>query len=50
MPITASIVKKTKIGKGINQILKNKVFDASASVEATILVKKWKKMYKEYRN
>ena len=49
LPITATILKKSKIGKGVNQILKNQIFDSKVNEEASSLVNKWKKLVKEYK-
>jgi hypothetical protein len=49
LPITATLLKKSKIGKGVNQILKNQIFDNKTNEEASSLVNRWKKLVKEYK-
>ena len=49
IPITANLIKKTKIGKAINHILKSNVFDERLNQETSKLVNKWKRIVKEYK-
>lgn len=49
MDISALYIKKTKIGKAINQILKSEIFDQKTNETALELVNKWKVLVKEYK-
>ncbi len=49
LPITASLLKRTKIGKAVNKILKHQVFDEETNRLTADLVNKWKKLVKEYK-
>lgn len=50
LPITASLLKKTKIGKAVNQILKAQPFDQLVMDETSNLVNRWKKIVKDYKS
>jgi len=47
LPVSVSIVKKSKIGKAINQIYKAQIFDSYTNEIVKNLVDKWKRMVKE---
>lgn len=47
LPITVSIVKKSKIGRAVNQIQKAQTFDQQTNEAAFKLVNKWKQMVKD---
>jgi hypothetical protein len=49
MPITWSLLNKTKLGKAINSVLKARIFDESTNELTADLVNKWKKMVKDYK-
>ena len=49
IPINTNIIKKTKIGKVINHILKANIFDEKLNNETSALVNKWKKMVKDFK-
>lgn len=49
MPLTAVTVSKTKIGKGLNMILKNSIFSAEVNMATQSIVKKWKRMVNEHK-
>ena len=49
LPITASLLKRTKIGKAVNKILKSHVFDTETNNATADLVNRWKKLVKEYK-
>lgn len=42
LPITVNILKKTKIGKAINQIFKAQMFDNETNDKVANLVNRWK--------
>ena len=47
LPISASLLKRTKIGKAVNKIFKMKIFDNQTNDMTNDLVNKWKRMVKE---
>ena len=49
LPITASLLKRTKIGKAVNKILKSQVFDSDTNNATSELVNRWKKLVKDYK-
>ena len=49
LPITASLLKRTKIGKAVNKILKSQVFDSDTNNVTSELVNRWKKLVKDYK-
>ena len=49
LPINANLIKRTKIGKSINHILKANIFDGNLREETSALVNKWKKMVKDFK-
>ena len=49
LPITWNLLKKTKIGKAINSILKAQMFDKETNEITANLVNKWKKMVKDHK-
>ena len=49
IPINANLIKRTKIGKIINHILKKNLFDEKLNGVTSALVNKWKKMVKDFK-
>lgn len=49
LPITASLLKRTKIGKAVNKILKSQLFNEETNQKTADLVNRWKKLVKEYK-
>ena len=47
LPINASLLKKTKIGKEVNYLRKGKYFDTETNDMTEELVYNWKKLVKD---
>ena len=49
LPITVSILRRSKLGKAINAIYKAKIFDSITNETTVNMVDRWKVMVKDHK-